>query len=60
MRLRRAHSFHETNVNHFGARSFDLAVSTHNYPSERGIEKLICNFTGDLEIEKIPTILGIP
>src|ERR1700733_2795075 len=30
---RRAHPFHETNLNHFGDRSFDLAVSTHNYPS---------------------------
>jgi hypothetical protein len=59
VRLRRARSFHETNVNHFGVRSFDLAVSTHNYPSERGIEKMICNFTGDIEIEEIPAMLGI-
>jgi hypothetical protein len=48
VRLRCACFSHEANADDFGARSFDLAVSTHNYPSERGIEKLICYFTGDL------------
>jgi hypothetical protein len=52
MRLRRARSLHETNVDHFGARSFDLAVSTHNYPSERGIEKLIATSLAILRSRK--------
>jgi hypothetical protein len=59
VRLRCAHSLHEANVNHFGARSFDLAVSTHNYPSERGIEKLIATSLAIYQVRKIPTTLGI-